>query len=327
MLASTPAASLAPGIPKTNKGQRRPRGNHGILNALLLTKSSRTPKARVGLSEVPGEARSGHQNWDAMPTRKPAAPSRALLTQIPTARERSCEQRPSPSPSPRPRPQDGTAIETAPTSSSRRPPWAESHAQAPPRGQGYASIALHQIKRGKSPRERRTSRQIAMSRAVLCCAVWNGSVGGHRGGAGNGVSSGRRRRTHGDTLTSQGAEKKCTSGWIRLGRVWSYKHTRAPASRPKRGILGASPMAIDALPCLSLFFKPSFCGRCAAGEKKRIHSTAAPSSLLHHFCSALLSSFFLLCMRRDCGCLKEVRIQLSSQRANQCLSFRVKSIL
>ncbi|GAK67029.1 uncharacterized protein PAN0_016c5255 [Moesziomyces antarcticus] len=37
VLASTRAASLAPGIPNMNKGQWRPSGNHGNLNALLLT--------------------------------------------------------------------------------------------------------------------------------------------------------------------------------------------------------------------------------------------------------------------------------------------------
>ncbi|KAI3487136.1 hypothetical protein L1887_48969 [Cichorium endivia] len=193
----------------------------------------------LGLSEVPGEARSGHQNWDAMPTRKPAAPSRALLTQIPTARERSCEQRPSPSPRSKSKPQDGTAIETVPTSTSRRPPWAESHAQAPARGQGYAPVALHQIKRGKSPRERRTSRQIAMSRAVLCCAVWKGSVGGHRGGAGNGAGFGSAA----------------------CGAISTRARRHHAPSEP----LGASPMAIDALPCLS----PLFVAAALQGKKKK----------------------------------------------------------
>ncbi|GAK67030.1 uncharacterized protein PAN0_016c5256 [Moesziomyces antarcticus] len=110
-----------------------------------------------------------------MRTRKPAPTSRALLMQIHTARAQ-LRTTAKPESKPQDGTQDGSAIETNPTSSSRRPPWAESHAQALASGQDCASVALHLIKRGKSPRERRTSQQIALSRAVLRCVVPYGTA-------------------------------------------------------------------------------------------------------------------------------------------------------
>lgn len=81
--------------------------------------------------------------------------------------------------------------------------------------------------------------------------------------------------------------------------------------------LGAAQMAIDALPCLSPLFV------AAAGENG-IHSTATPSSF-HHLCIAFaLPCSALLCTRRDRECLIETKIQLSWQRANNCLSFRAR---